>query len=83
MAQVQQAAQANREMIVAGYEAFARGDLEKVRELWSDDIEWVIPGRNQLAGTYRGTPASAWPYARRAAAVWPSASSRLPSSVWT
>src|SRR5205823_14860508 len=53
MAQVQ-TAETNRAMIVAGYEAFGRGELDKVRELWADDIEWVIPGRNQIAGTYRG-----------------------------
>jgi uncharacterized protein len=56
VAQVQ-TAQANREMIVAGYEAFGRGDLEAVRAMWTDDIEWVIPGRNPLAGTYRGPDA--------------------------
>jgi hypothetical protein len=52
-----QTAQANKEMIIAGYEAFGRGELDKVRELWTDDIEWVIPGRNPLAGTYRGPDA--------------------------
>ena len=56
MAQTQ-TAQANREMIIAGYEAFGRGDMETVRGMWTDDIEWVIPGRNQLAGTYRGPDA--------------------------
>ena len=55
MAQLE-AAQANRETIASGYEAFARGELDKVREIWSDDIEWVIPGRSPLAQTYRGAP---------------------------
>jgi ketosteroid isomerase-like protein len=52
-----QTAQANKELVTAGYEAFSRGDMETVRAMWTDDIEWVIPGRNPLAGTYRGPDA--------------------------
>lgn len=53
MAQTQ-TAQANKELVTGGYEAFGRGDMETVRGMWNDDIEWVIPGRSPLAGTYRG-----------------------------
>lgn len=56
MAQTQ-TAQANQELITRGYEAFGRGDMETVRGMWTDDIEWVIPGRSPLAGTYRGPDA--------------------------
>lgn len=56
MAQTQ-TAQANQELITRGYEAFGRGDMETVRAMWTDDIEWEIPGRSQLSGTYRGPDA--------------------------
>jgi ketosteroid isomerase-like protein len=36
------------------YEAFARGDLETLDELLSDDIVYHVPGRNPLSGTLPG-----------------------------
>ncbi len=44
----------NAELVGRGYEAFGRGDLDAVMELFADDIVWHIPGRNPLAGDYRG-----------------------------
>ena len=37
-----------------GYEAFGKGDLDRLTELWTPDIRWHEPGRNQLAGEYTG-----------------------------
>lgn len=44
----------NEELIRKGYEAFAAGDIATLNELFSDDVVWHAPGRNQLAGTFRG-----------------------------
>jgi len=37
-----------------GYEAFAKGDLDTLRQQWTDDIVWHEGGHTELAGTYRG-----------------------------
>jgi ketosteroid isomerase-like protein len=36
---------------------YAGGDPGPVRELLTDDVLWVIPGRNAIAGEYRGIDA--------------------------
>jgi ketosteroid isomerase-like protein len=41
----------------AGFAAFAAGDVEGVRGLFTRDVEWTIPGASTLAGTYRGIDA--------------------------
>jgi ketosteroid isomerase-like protein len=46
--------QDNAEIIRAGYEAFAKGDIPAVVAIWADDIVWHVPGRSPLAGDYRG-----------------------------
>ena len=33
---------------------YAGGDVEAVRTLLTDDVEWRVPGKNAIAGTYRG-----------------------------
>ena len=40
-----------------GYEAFGKGDLAALDDLFAEDIRWTIPGRGQLAGTYQGRQA--------------------------
>ena len=40
-----------------GYEAFAKGDIATVRELWSEDAVWHVPGSNRLSGDHRGRDA--------------------------
>ena len=40
-----------------GYEAFAKGDMATIRDLWSEDIVWHVPGNNLLAGEHRGRDA--------------------------
>jgi len=41
-----------------GYDAFAAGDLETLRGLFSPDVVWTENGRSELAGTYRGVDAT-------------------------
>jgi uncharacterized protein len=40
-----------------GYEAFGKGDLETLRQLWTDDVRWHEGGHTDLAGTYEGPEA--------------------------
>ena len=44
----------NEDLARRGYEAFATGDMATLNELFADDIVWHSPGRNELAGTFRG-----------------------------
>jgi ketosteroid isomerase-like protein len=44
----------NVERVRTGFEAFARGDLSGLDELLDDDVVWHQPGKNAIAGTYRG-----------------------------
>ena len=48
--------QQNLEIVKRGYEAFGRGDIQALLDLFADDIEWTSPGPPQLptAGTRRG-----------------------------
>ena len=36
------------------YDAYGKGDLATVREIFAPDITWIIPGHHPLAGTKRG-----------------------------
>lgn len=40
-----------------GYEAFNRGDLKALAELFRDDVSWHTPGRSPLAGDVVGRDA--------------------------
>ena len=45
----------NEEMLREAYDAFAKGDMDAVRErYWTEDITFHVGGRNSLSGTYRG-----------------------------
>jgi ketosteroid isomerase-like protein len=45
----------NEEALRQGYEAFGRGDIETVMGLFTDDIKWHAPGRNdKVSGDYYG-----------------------------
>jgi ketosteroid isomerase-like protein len=44
----------NEDLIRKGYAAFLSGDMATLNDLFADDIVWHAPGRNPLAGTYRG-----------------------------
>ena len=47
----------NATRLLEAYEAFGKGDLDRLTELWTPDIRWHEPGRNRLSGTYTGPPA--------------------------
>ena len=47
----------NAARIREGYEAFGKGDLAALAELWLPDIVWHEPGNSPFSGTYRGTDA--------------------------
>lgn len=51
----------NVETLRSGYEAFSRGDMNAVMEVWTDDIQWEGPNAEQLpgSGTHRGKEAVA------------------------
>jgi ketosteroid isomerase-like protein len=47
----------NVERARQGYEAFAKGDMDTVGELFADDIVWHAGGNNILSGDYKGKEA--------------------------
>jgi uncharacterized protein len=51
------AASENATLMREGYEAFAAGDLDRVREMFDADIVWHEPGHSSIAGDYRGVDA--------------------------
>ena len=44
----------NEDLIRRGYDAFSRGDMDTLRELFHPNIVWHAPGRSQLAGDHQG-----------------------------
>ena len=46
----------NARRMQEAFEAFAAGDLETVRQTFTDDATWTSGGSGPLAGTYRGWP---------------------------
>jgi ketosteroid isomerase-like protein len=47
-------AQENGELVRSGYEAFSKGDMETIANIFAPDIRWNISGRNLISGTYNG-----------------------------
>jgi uncharacterized protein len=47
-------AQDNGELIRSGYEAFSKGDMETISNVFSPDIRWNVSGHNQISGSYNG-----------------------------
>ena len=47
----------NAERVRKGYEAFAKGDMATLTELFAEDIVWHLPGANQISGEHRGRDA--------------------------
>jgi hypothetical protein len=48
----------NAEVVRNGYDAFAKGDLETLRELIAADAVWKVPGKSPLAGDKKGIEAT-------------------------
>lgn len=44
----------NEELVRRGYEAFNRGDVESLRQLFADTTIWHEPGRSPISGDYQG-----------------------------
>lgn len=44
----------NEEALQRGYDAFGTGDIETVMGLFTDDIQWHVPGQNLVSGDYSG-----------------------------
>jgi uncharacterized protein len=47
----------NTDAVRRGFDAFAAGDLDTLREVFDPGIEWHLPGRSTVAGDYRGIDA--------------------------
>jgi len=44
----------NAQIVRRGYEAFAKGDFDTLKEIFADDIIWHVPGQSSLSGDYKG-----------------------------
>ena len=44
----------NVELTRRGYEAFAKGDVQALRELMDDDVTWHVSDGGPLSGSYHG-----------------------------
>jgi ketosteroid isomerase-like protein len=49
-----QLTQVTPDQVAKAYEALATGDKERIREYWADDLQWLVPGHNQLSGWKNG-----------------------------
>ncbi len=47
----------NATLLRNGYEAFGKGDMATITELFSEDVVWHAPGDNQISGLHRGRDA--------------------------
>ena len=47
----------NEELVRRGFDAFATGDVNMLRELLHQDSVWHAPGRNPVAGDHQGVEA--------------------------
>ena len=46
----------NLKVVQSYYAAYNKEDLEGIRQVMSEDVEWYIPGQHPLSGTKRGIP---------------------------
>jgi ketosteroid isomerase-like protein len=51
--------QSNVQVIQEAYAAFQRGDIQSILNSLSEDVEWIAPGVEPVAGTYRGKEGAA------------------------
>jgi hypothetical protein len=56
----------NEELVRSGLDAFAKGDIDTLRQLFAQDAIWHTPGRNPLSGDHRGVDAILGLFARTA-----------------
>jgi uncharacterized protein len=55
----------NEELVRRDYDAFAKGDMDTVRELFDPELVWRFPGRSPLAGDTAAPTRSSASSARR------------------
>ena len=51
-------AEKNAETVRRGYEAFNRGDMKTLTELFDERASWHTPGRSPIAGDHKGREAA-------------------------
>ncbi len=56
----------NATLLRNGYEAFGKGDMATITELFSEDVVWHVPGNSQISGEHRGRDAVFAIFARTA-----------------
>ena len=44
----------NEELVRRGFDAFSKGDVDTLREMFDPDAVWHAPGRSRLSGDHRG-----------------------------
>ena len=44
----------NEELARRGYDAFSKGDMDTIRELFDPGVQWHVPGKSVFAGDYNG-----------------------------
>jgi len=44
----------NEDLVRRGFDAFSKGDVDTLRELFEQDAVWHAPGRGPLSGDHRG-----------------------------
>jgi ketosteroid isomerase-like protein len=42
------------ELVRKAYAALASGDMDQIKQYWAEDMNWLVPGHNQLSGWYHG-----------------------------
>lgn len=47
----------NAAVLRKAYDAFAKGDMATLAELFAEDVVWHLPGRNPVSGVHRGRDA--------------------------
>ena len=47
----------NAALLKKGYEAFAKGDMATLTQLFAEDVAWHLPGNNPLSGEHKGRDA--------------------------
>ena len=47
----------NVALLRKGYDAFAKGDMAILTDVFADDVVWHLPGRHPVAGVHKGRDA--------------------------
>ena len=47
----------NAALLRKGYEAFARGDIAALTDMFAQDMVWHVPGNNLISGEHKGRDA--------------------------